>query len=159
MGVVGIADRSTNVGLTDKHAVVDGRLFVATVQAWGGPRIPVATVYRFTGGRLEAANLGMLQALGAEVRTIGLPFILGGDYHVAPSHMQENGFLTCSGASLSRQCLHMARASAKGDIRLLSISSSVMVLLLLLSRLGSMGRVTQTRTCQCTWQCDAACRI
>ena len=73
MGVVGIAARSTHVGLTDKHAVVDGRLFVATVQAWGGPRFTVATVYRFTGGRLEAANLGMLQALGAEVRTIGLP--------------------------------------------------------------------------------------
>ena len=97
-GGVGLLTRSfRGLGLAPgrkEASLVDGR---AAIWSWNGGGVPggliIANVYLECGMGMNDGNWDILKAVAEEVKVIGRPFVIGGDFQQSPKDLAEAGAL------------------------------------------------------------------
>ena len=96
-GGVGIGTPSFR-GLAEIPAVDEANLEPGRVAFlhWSGVAkggVFVGSIYLVTGAGIEAVNAGILARLAVELRLLRRPYIIGGDFQVAPEVLRDSGYL------------------------------------------------------------------
>ncbi len=81
-----------------KVEVVVGRAMLAHLGGLIKGGYGLATVYLWTSEGVSARNLAILGALGAAIRGLGVPFIIGGDWNMQPEALELTGWVVRLGA-------------------------------------------------------------
>ncbi len=95
-GGAGIAARDA-YGMTlvpgmKRSELVEGRVVLVHLGGLVRGGYGLATVYLWTSEGMSARNLAILDALGAALRGLGIPFVVGGDWNVGPEVLEATGW-------------------------------------------------------------------